>query len=255
MCHLNKSNTSDSNTNFDGTGEGPLTMYKAQMIDFCDSQNCLMAQALMSLVANQMKTLQELESLVKAFSEAENVVMKKPSYETCEEEGKNEKDLPLYTVIDDDWIFNDETRYSMMLKVLQDVPKPVCKNKAFSIELKIVDLEGNEKHLPEPVLFKVMLFTNEEHPNLLTYNSSGERILRGTLEVESQFHILFRKILLKEVSSHTPSGYFCLVILPKNSENIKPLVIRDVKVKSQVRINNGTKKPKIRESDNKPEIS
>ncbi|OMJ83413.1 hypothetical protein SteCoe_15684 [Stentor coeruleus] len=255
MCHLNKSNTSDSNTHFDATDESFLTIYKSQMQNLCDSQNGLMAQALISLFTNQMKTLKELESLVKAISEVGNTLIRKPSFEICEEEKEKKGNLPLYTVIDDDWIFNDETRYLLELKVVQGVPKPVFKNKAFSIEIKIVDMEGNEKHLSEPVLFKVMLFTNEDHPNLITCNSSGERILRGKLEVESQFHILFRKILLKEVSSHTPSGYFCLVILPENSENIKPLVIRNVKVKSQVRNNNGTKKPKTRESDNKPEIS
>ncbi|OMJ85978.1 hypothetical protein SteCoe_12613 [Stentor coeruleus] len=255
MCHLNISNTSDSTTNIEGVNEESLNVLTSQIQGFCGNQNCLMAQAMMSLVTSQMKTLQELESLVKMFSETENFVMKKPLLEKNPEEKEKEKDLPLYTVIDDDWIFNDEIRYTMMLKMVKDVPKLVCKNKAFSIELKIVDVDGNEKHLPEPVLFKVLLFTNENHPNLLTYNSSGERILRGTLEIESQFHILFRKILLKEVSSHTPSGFFCLVVLPQNSENIKPLVIRNIKVKSQIRNNNGTKKPKTRENDNKPEIS
>lgn len=254
MCHLNSSNNIDSRSGIEGQSEDPLRQAMDEVLGFTSNKDDFISQILLTLINNQTKVLQDLADIVKLIGTAGEALKKREKPENYEFEKKLEKFID-YTVLDNDWIFNNESQYEYSLEVVNDIPRPACKNKGFSLELRIVDLEGNEKHLNEPGLFKILLFTSELHPNLLTSNSSGDRIIRGTLEVKSNTRILFKKIRINEVSSYTPSKSFTLVVISESSERIKPLVIRNVKVKSRVRETFGVKKPKVGENDKRPQIS
>jgi hypothetical protein len=60
---------------------------------------------------------------------------------------------------------------------------PVYKERAFSLEVHVVD--SSEKYAPliDPCDFKIMLFTTEAPPKVLKVNTSGDKIMRGTTEV------------------------------------------------------------------------
>ena len=99
--------------------------------------------------------------------------------------------------------------------------------------IEIVNQNNEKISMPIPVNFKIMLFTTESPPKLLKVNTSGDKIMRGTVEVESSGVIFFRKIVIKEVTSHFRNGCFFLVVMPKNSNEIKPLVIENFVIKAR----------------------
>jgi hypothetical protein len=131
-----------------------------------------------------------------------------------------------------------KTNYPYSLRLVSDLPQPAYKERAFSLMLEIVDRNAQKIIMPIPVNFKIMLFTTENPPKLMKVNTSGDKIMRGTVEVESSGVILFRKIVVKEVTSHFRNGCFFLVVMPKNSNDIKPLIIENFVIKARKIITN-----------------
>ncbi|OMJ95402.1 hypothetical protein SteCoe_1159 [Stentor coeruleus] len=135
------------------------------------------------------------------------------------------------------------------LNLLSDAPSPAYKERAFSLLLQIVDSNGNKTTLPERVVFSLSLFSTESPPKLILVNTSGEKIMRGTVDVDGSGTVFFRKIVLKEVSSHFRNGHFFLVIAPKDNVYIKPLIIENLVVKARkITAGNICKKAKTQET-------
>ena len=126
-----------------------------------------------------------------------------------------------------------KSSHSYSLRLVSDLPQPAYKERAFSLMIEIVNQNNEKISMPIPVNFKIMLFTTESPPKLLKVNTSGDKIMRGTVEVESSGVIFFRKIVIKEVTSHFRNGCFFLVVMPKNSNEIKPLVIENFVIKAR----------------------
>jgi hypothetical protein len=115
--------------------------------------------------------------------------------------------------------------------------------------MEIVDGKGERVNMTAAINFKIMLFTTESPPKLMKVNTSGDKIMRGTVEVESNGVVLFRKIVVKEVTSHFRNGCFFLAVAPKNSSEIKPLVIENFVIKARKMIaNEPSKKAKSEEA-------
>ncbi|OMJ79465.1 hypothetical protein SteCoe_20522 [Stentor coeruleus] len=123
--------------------------------------------------------------------------------------------------------------FTHFLSLTEDLPTPLYKERPFSISLKISDSSGNPVTLPKPIVFKAFLYTSESPPKLVTTNTSGDKSMRGTLEVESVSNVLFRKIIIKEVTSHFRNGVLYFVVVPQNAEFIKPLIVEDFVVKAR----------------------
>ena len=126
-----------------------------------------------------------------------------------------------------------KTSFLYSLRLVSELPQPAYKERAFSLMVEVVDRSGTRVMMPIPVNFKIMLFTTESPPKLLKVNTSGDKIMRGTIEVESNGVVLFKKIVVKEVTSHFRNGCFFLAVMPKNSSDIKPLVIDNFVIKAR----------------------
>ncbi|CAG9330466.1 unnamed protein product [Blepharisma stoltei] len=130
-------------------------------------------------------------------------------------------------------ICGDHMDFQYKIELLSTIPYPVYKERAFCLVSKLVDLEGNEISLPKPVRFKIMLFTTERPAKLLINNTSGDKVMRGTIETESDSLITFNNIVVKEVTSHFRNGCFFLVVAPFDANYIEPLIIENVVVKAR----------------------
>lgn len=139
-------------------------------------------------------------------------------------------------------------KFTHKLKLLSEMPSPVYKERAFSLSIQIFDKNDIEVTLPCLMRFKVMLFTYECPPKMLKVNTSGDKIMRGSITAEGNSTILFRKIVVKEVTSHFRNGCLFLIIACDNASHIQPLIIEDVVIKARkVFSQKSKKKPKTEE--------
>ena len=119
------------------------------------------------------------------------------------------------------------------LRLVSQLPSPAYKERAFSLMFEIVDRNGTKVEISVPVNFKLMIFNTENPPKVLKVNTSGDKIIRGTVEVETNGVVLFKKVVIKEVTSHFRNGCFFLVVMPKNSQEIRPFIIENFIVKAR----------------------
>jgi hypothetical protein len=99
--------------------------------------------------------------------------------------------------------------FTFKLKLNEPLPRPIYKERAFPINTMLVDANGNRACLPEPTKFKVMLFSTEDPPKLIKINTAGDRIMRGTIDVQFNSgieNIVLTKVVIKEVTSHFRNG-------------------------------------------------
>lgn len=123
--------------------------------------------------------------------------------------------------------------FDYCLQLISELPSPAYKERAFQMVAQIVDKCGNKVTLPNMVSFAIMLFTTESPTKSLKLNTSGDKIMRGTTEVETTSELLFRKVVIKEVTSHFRNGCIFMAICPKQNSRIKPLIINNVVVKAR----------------------
>ncbi|OMJ84633.1 hypothetical protein SteCoe_14227 [Stentor coeruleus] len=136
----------------------------------------------------------------------------------------------------------DKTYFTHSLELGEKIPMPAYKERSFSVLVNILDSNGNKVRLPNSIVFKVMLYTADNPPKNLSINTSGDKIMRGTLEVEGNSEIFFKKIIIKEVTSHFRNGSFFFVVVPKDAGYIKPLIVEDFVIKARKITNECPKK-------------
>lgn len=127
---------------------------------------------------------------------------------------------------------NQPDSFQFTLQLLSDLPSPAYKEKPFSMLLQIVDHEEKRVCLEANTLFNIKLFTSENPPKAMKTSMSGDKVVRGTSEVEANSSVFFKNIVIKEVSSHFRGGWFYLVVFCKNS-NVKPLIVPNFVVKAR----------------------
>jgi hypothetical protein len=59
----------------------------------------------------------------------------------------------------------------------------VYKERSFSLDVNIVDQHEKLAPLPEACDFKILLFTTEVPPKVMKVNTCGDKIMRGTTEL------------------------------------------------------------------------
>jgi hypothetical protein len=126
-----------------------------------------------------------------------------------------------------------KTSHQYSLRLVSQLPSPAYKERGFSLMLEIIDRNQCKANLHLPVKFKLAIFTAENPPKILKVNTAGDKIIRGTVEVDSNGVVLFKKVVVKEVTSHFRNGSFFLVVLPKNSQEIRPFIIENFVVKAR----------------------
>ncbi|OMJ72532.1 hypothetical protein SteCoe_29004 [Stentor coeruleus] len=127
----------------------------------------------------------------------------------------------------------EKPQHTFELQLLCEVPNPAYKERSFSLFMQIVDTNGNKVILNENLDFSIQLFTMENPPKLLKINTSGDNILKGNIIMQGNSTLMFRKIAIREVSSHFRNGCFFLVVTPKDCSYIRPLIIDNFVVKAR----------------------
>ena len=162
-----------------------------------------------------------------------------------------------------DYICGPNPGFQYQIKLASPFPSPAYKERPFSLECQLCDLDGTAARLPQTILFKVSLYTTESPPKLLKNNTVGDKIMKGTTQSESTGAIHFPKVTIKEVSSHFRNSRLFLAVTAEQTPGIKPLIIEDVIVKARkISTNDGTAKKKPRtdsqargETPQAPEVS
>lgn len=126
--------------------------------------------------------------------------------------------------------------FTSKLTLQSSLPSPAFKDRAFSLSVSIQPppSDPNEDSIHRSLRAKLFLFTAENPPKMLRTTTLGEKIIKGDTEVENEgceFH--FRKVVVKEVTSHFPNGSFFLVVALINQVTIKPLIIDKFIVKAR----------------------
>lgn len=118
------------------------------------------------------------------------------------------------------------------LRLLTPLPQPVYKERAFGLTLEVIDQTGTRtKDLQ--VNCKLLLFSCEKPAKLLRTNTSGDKVMHGSVEATITDGICaFPNIVIKEVTSHFKNGVFFLVIAASDLQ-VRPLVVENLVVKAR----------------------
>jgi hypothetical protein len=110
---------------------------------------------------------------------------------------------------------NSEFIYS--LQAVGDFPRLLCREKAFSLKLELIDLRSGTRVMnPNKIDVSLALYTVSNPPKLITINTTGGKPFKG--DIISQLTngtVSFSKIYPNEVSSHYMTGTVFLVAFPK----------------------------------------
>lgn len=124
--------------------------------------------------------------------------------------------------------------FSYLLKLTNEMPEVIHKERGFSIDLCICDQSGLQVFPQTSLNFNIELYTVENPPKLLKVNISGKKILRGTVETAVENgKVNFSNVVVNEVTSHYPNNKFFFIVSCVNSNEIKPLVISGVTVRAR----------------------
>ena len=126
-----------------------------------------------------------------------------------------------------------ESTHRYTLAPVSEIVNPVYKERTFSIDLQIVDADRNKVELEKSIFCKIILFTTENPPKVIKFNTNGDIILKGNTEIHGNSYFSFRKIAIKEVSSHFRNGCFFLVVMPSKTTEIAPFILEDFVVKAR----------------------
>lgn len=145
---------------------------------------------------------------------------------------------------------NQTFDYHLVLKSI--LPSPAFKDRAFSISAAVEPLEPEraKEGMSRPLTAKLFLFTSESPPKMLRTTTLGEKIIKGDTEAENEeMTFTFRKVVIKEVTSHFPNGCFFLVVAILNCVTVKPLIVDKFIVKARKILGDADpkKRPKLQE--------
>lgn len=130
-------------------------------------------------------------------------------------------------------IYGHDKTYSYSLQLLSEIPSPAYKERAFTLFLQIINDKDEKVVLPDIHNFEILLFSTESPPKAIKSNTAGDKIFKGMTEAQGNSTVFFRKIAVKEVTSHFRNGCFFFVVHSKDSPEIKPLIIENFVVKAR----------------------
>lgn len=227
MCNLNlMCKTTDGSC----TCHHPGQVVKPVPIPLMNPQEGALVISLFNLISQQKELIRKISEDSKQTNEKilkirQKLGLKSTQIECNSEESTNPEQLL-------NLLSNNSNSFKFNLQLLSDLPSPAHKEKPFSILFQIVDNEQNRASLESSTMFNIMLFTTENPPKMMKTSMSGDKVIRGTVEVEGNSSVLFKKIVIKEVSSHFRSGWFYLVVVSKDP-SVKPFIAPKFVVKAR----------------------
>jgi hypothetical protein len=136
-------------------------------------------------------------------------------------------------------IAGERTNFLYALKLLTPLPQPAYKERAFSLTAEVIDHTGTRV---SGVAFscKLLLFSCEQPAKLLRTNTSGDKVMHGSVEASVTDGLCqFPNIVIKEVTSHFKNGVFFLAITSSDAQ-VRPLILSNLVVKAR-RVNADSK--------------
>ena len=128
----------------------------------------------------------------------------------------------------------------LSIRLISEVPQPVYKERAFALICEVADSTGSRVS-DVSFMCKLRLFSYEKPAKLLRTNTSGDKVMHGSIEAmvtDGLCH--FSNIVIKEVTSHFKNGVFFLAVAAADNSEVKPLVIENLVVKAR-RVNSDGK--------------
>ena len=129
--------------------------------------------------------------------------------------------------------YPDERTYRAQLGLVGEGVGQAFKERGFSLMVQIVGSDGYPRRTAGQ-RFKVCLYSQDHPPKRILQNISGKKILRGTIEAESDNEglVKFANIVVNEVSSHYMNDAFYLVVQPA-CPDIKPYTLDSFSVRAR----------------------
>lgn len=126
----------------------------------------------------------------------------------------------------------DDRCYRARLGVMESVSQ-AFKERGFCLRFQVLASDGSARRT-SGIRFKVNLYSQETPPKRILQNIAGKKILRGTVEAESDSEgvVQFPNIVVNEVSSHYINDAFYLVIMP-TSPDIQPFTLTPFSVRAR----------------------
>jgi hypothetical protein len=250
MCNLNiKCPVSDGSCQC--TAGNCPSIVKPVPIPLINPQEGALVMSLFKLIAQQNELIRKISEDARVTAEkisslSQNLGLKPAKQVEC---GSEEMTNPeqLFAIL-----CGENPKHDFSLQLISEMPSPAFKERAFSMLLQIVNENGEKVTLPNSLGFQIMIFTTESPPKMLKVNTSGDKIMRGTVEADGNSTVFFRKIVIKEVTSHFRNGCFFLVIAPKNATNVKPLIVPNFVIKARKLNADGMPKKKVKLDEDSP---
>ena len=126
----------------------------------------------------------------------------------------------------------EKNDYNYSILLTSPLPNPVYKDRAFCFSVDIIDKEGKISLLNKNIALEIKLFTSDNPPRQIKYNTSGDKVLKYIFEDNCKSLYTFRKVFINDVSSHYRNGSLMLALFSNNSE-VKPLIIEDLVIKAR----------------------
>lgn len=127
----------------------------------------------------------------------------------------------------------DERSYRARLGVIGETIEQAYKERGFSLTLQILGSDGMPRRT-SGIRCKICLYSQETPPKRVMQNIAGKKILRGTVEADSDSEgvVNFGNIVVNEVTSHYINDAFYLVVMPA-SPDIQPFTINSFSVRAR----------------------
>ncbi|OMJ71819.1 hypothetical protein SteCoe_29880 [Stentor coeruleus] len=185
-------------------------------------------QGLYNIVIQQSK---ELNGLQKLIQEILNKTQK--IYENPEPVAESSSDDVCSSSDISEYFSGKNPKFLYKIQLNEELPRLMYKDRIFSFNASIVDLDGNEAILHQKAIFSISLFAYQRPVKPLKINSNGDIIISGIVQVESDSILEFKKLSVKEVSSRFRNGCLYLVIASENNKNIEPFILQNLVVKAR----------------------
>ncbi|CAG9331789.1 unnamed protein product [Blepharisma stoltei] len=125
--------------------------------------------------------------------------------------------------------------FPFSLQMEKPFPARVYKERGFQLKFSIKTIEGCTAKLEGNQVFRIILTSTDDTPNILYSNISGKKIIRGTTESRQNEEgiIEFNNVVINEVSSHYTNGCFSLIVMCLENLDIKPFVRDKIYVRAR----------------------
>ena len=125
-----------------------------------------------------------------------------------------------------------KVEHNIFLHLSNSIPNPAYKSRNFTFTLVTTNEKGSSFDTNYHLDLEIQLYAYDYPPKRIILNNIGLCAIKFKLQKFKESYI-FKSVSLSEISSRFRNGAFFFVVVCKNNECVKPLVIEDFKVKAK----------------------